>query len=235
MKILAFDTALDACSAALVEMSSGQAATLAAAFRPMTRGHAEALMPLVRGVMAEARMGFDDIDRIAVTVGPGTFTGVRIGIAAARGIALAASKPAVGVTSLEAVAANVVEAGLDMDAHPIAAVFDASRGEVYMQIFGPDLEPGSEPQVLAVPDAVALVAHSGAILVGSGASILAEAAGAGAWLQLAPASVSPLPDAAVVARLAAAKPVPEVPPLPLYLRPPDAKPQVPFLEGSVRR
>src|ERR1700726_896330 len=100
----------------------------------MTRGHAEALMPLVGRVMDAARLEFDEIDRIAVTVGPGSFTGLRVGIAAARGIALAAGKPAVGVSTLAAFAAAHLNPGMT---RPVVAAVDARHDHVYVEVFGP--------------------------------------------------------------------------------------------------
>ena len=92
MRVLAIDTALEACSAAVLDTDSGIAASETLA---MTRGHAEAVTPLIARVMSAAAIEFADLDRIAVTTGPGSFTGLRVGISAARGIALAAGKPAV--------------------------------------------------------------------------------------------------------------------------------------------
>src|SRR4029078_2232634 len=97
MRLLAIDTALDACSTAVFDRTDGM---LSAETLPMARGHAEALMPQIARVMAKANLDFAALDRIAVTVGPGSFTGLRVGVSAARGIALAAHKPAVGVTTL---------------------------------------------------------------------------------------------------------------------------------------
>ena len=110
MRILAIDTALEACAAGIIEMPDRVLAEESVA---MARGHAEALMPLLARVMNRAALGFPDLDRIAVTVGPGSFTGLRVGIAAARGIALAASKPAVGVSTLAAFAAVPAGSGHD--------------------------------------------------------------------------------------------------------------------------
>ena len=103
MLVLAIDTALAACSAAVLDTADG--GILASESLPMTRGHAEALMPLIARVMADSGTGFPDLDRVAVTTGPGSFTGLRVGIAAARGIALAAEKQAVGISTLYAYAA----------------------------------------------------------------------------------------------------------------------------------
>src|SRR5512146_3284064 len=108
MRILAIDTALEACSAAVLDTGAG--AGTAHESLPMQRGHAEALMPLIARVMERARVTFEEIDRIAVTTGPGSFTGLRVGISAARGIALASGKPAVGLTTLAAFAAPFIAA-----------------------------------------------------------------------------------------------------------------------------
>src|SRR3954469_22770424 len=105
MRVLAIDTALEACSAAVLDTEHG---TVASESLPMLRGHAEALMPLIARVMAQADMPFASLDRIAVTTGPGSFTGLRVGISAARGIALASGKPAIGLTTLSAYAAPYI-------------------------------------------------------------------------------------------------------------------------------
>ena len=130
MRVLAIDTALAACSAAVLDTEHG--GIVASESLPMARGHAEALMPLVKRVMERAGIAFSDIDRIAVTTGPGSFTGLRVGIAAARGIALAADKPAVGLSTLAAYAAPHMAAD---DSFPVVAVIDARHGHVYLQVF----------------------------------------------------------------------------------------------------
>src|SRR5262249_38124743 len=106
MRVLAIDTALEACSAAVLDTERG--GIVASESIPMVRGHAEALMPLVARVMQKADLAFPALDRVAVTVGPGSFTGLRVGVAAARGIAVAAGKPAVGLTTLAAYAAPYI-------------------------------------------------------------------------------------------------------------------------------
>lgn len=106
MRVLAIDTALEACSAALLDTGSGM--TLARQSRPMTRGHAEVLVPLISEVMIQSEIDFAQIDRVAVTTGPGSFTGLRVGLSAARGIGLAAGKPVVGLTTLAALAAPYI-------------------------------------------------------------------------------------------------------------------------------
>src|SRR4029077_13689389 len=132
MRVLALDTALDACAAGVLDTDRRD--LVASETVPMTRGHAEALMPLIARVMDAARLAFAEIDRVAVTVGPGSFTGVRVGIAAARGIALAAGKPAIGLTTLAAFTAPHVAAGFAGFAGTVIPVIDARHGHVYMQV-----------------------------------------------------------------------------------------------------
>ncbi len=217
MNVLALDTATAACSAALWRGD----ALGAHRFVEMVRGHAEALMPMVEAVMAEAGAAYRDLDLIATTVGPGTFTGLRVGLAAARGIALAAGRPIVGVTTLEALAHGVDRAALD--GRRLVAALDARRGEVYAQVFDGDLAPLDEPRA-ATPGAVAAGLPAGSLaLVGDGAPLIAaELAGrAGDVSEL---DAPRLPDAAVIAALVARRfagpnvNLPSAPPAPLYLR-----------------
>src|ERR1700749_654961 len=129
MLILAIDTALDACAAAVLD--TGTSKLIAMESQPMKRGHAEALMPLIGRVMKEAGLPFAALDRIAVTTGPGTFTGLRVGLSAARGIALAAAKPVVGLTTLTAYAAPLVS---ENGEHPVISAIDARHDHIYFQI-----------------------------------------------------------------------------------------------------
>lgn len=207
MRILAIDTALTACSVAV--WADGR--SLASAQRPMARGQAEALVPMAQAIMAQAGLDFPELDRIAVTVGPGSFTGIRVGLAAARGFGLAAGKPVIGVTTLEALACMPApcRGGL------IAAI-DAQRGEVYAQRFGAD---ATEPTLMPIAAASALATGEG-IALGDGARLLALPAG---WRVLDIA----LADPAAVAAIAATRSIPAQPPGPLYLRAPDATPNLP--------
>src|SRR5262245_22233522 len=131
MLVLAIDTALDACSAAVFD--SAEETIVASDSQIMARGHAEALMPILASVMQQAAISYAQLERIAVTVGPGSFTGLRVGIAAARGIALATHKPAIGITTLEALAAPYIAAD---PATPVAAAVDGRHRHVYFQLFG---------------------------------------------------------------------------------------------------
>lgn len=217
--VLAFDTALGACSAALWRDGAVPARRLV----EMTRGHAEALMPMVRSVIDDAGIAYDDLDAIAVTIGPGAFTGLRIGLAAARGMALAARLPVVGVTTLEALAHAT---GPDERVgRQVLAVIDSRRAGVYAQLFSHDLEPQGEPEICA-PDALAArFAGAALVLCGDGAALLRDPLRELGAQTILP-DASPWPDAAIVAAIAAGRLPVEAgapPPSPLYLRPPEAK------------
>src|SRR3569832_2030440 len=133
MLILAIDTALDACSAAVLDTETADLLAQEQSF--MKRGHAEALMPMIARVMQSANLAFTALDRIAVTAGPGSFTGLRVGISAARGLALAAKRPAVGLTTLSAYAAPIV--GRSGSA-PVISAIDARHDHVYFQLVAGD-------------------------------------------------------------------------------------------------
>lgn len=203
MIILAIDTCLFACSVAVVDGD----AVLARRVEPMSRGHQERLAPLVQEAMAEAGIGFDKLERIGVTVGPGSFTGLRVGLAFAKGLAAALSIPAVGVGSLEALA--------EPESGTVLAVLDAKRGQVYLQAFAGGVAV-SAPDALPIETAAARLAEFAPdTLIGTGAELLAQMA-PGVRVVLADVT-----DPVAVARLAAARA--PVPPRPLYLRAPDAK------------
>ena len=218
MRVLAIDTALGACAAAIFDSDAG--AILASESLAMPRGHAEALLPLIARVMDQAELEFDALDRIAVTVGPGSFTGLRVGIAAARGIALAAGRPAVGVSTLAAYAAPHI--AIDRAGTVVVAI-DARHGQVYCQVFGPGGRTVVPPRHLRIEEAVRL-AGGPVHLAGSAAQLLAAA-----WPPDAPSPIvaepKPAPDIEWVARLGSAAEAGSAPPKPLYLRPPDAQPQ----------
>src|SRR5262249_39197229 len=161
------DTALEACSAAVLDPDQG--GLLASESAPMARGHAEALMPLVARVMSDARLEFADLDRVAVTVGPGSFTGLRVGVSAARGTAIAAGKPAIGLTTLAAFAAPHIAAD---DTSPLIAAIDARNDQVYMQLFGPGGRTLVAPRLATVREAARAAAAASARMVGSGAAML---------------------------------------------------------------
>jgi tRNA threonylcarbamoyladenosine biosynthesis protein TsaB len=204
--ILALDTCLTACSVAVLDGET----VLAARSEAMPRGHQERLAPLVQELMAEAGVRFPDLTRIGVTVGPGSFTGLRVGIAFAKGLGAALSIPVVGVGTLEAMAFG--REGF------VASVIDARRDQVYVQLFG-DGVALMAPDALTAADAAARVAETWtggpATFTGSGAPLI-EGILPGARIETPDG-----PDPVAVARLAArATPRPV---RPLYLRAPDAK------------
>ena len=206
MKILAVDTALAACSAAVYDAEMQR--VLAAAFQPMATGHAEAIGPMVRDVMENSGLAFSSLDRIAATIGPGTFTGLRIGLAFARGLKLALGLPMVGMTTLKAIAANVTS---NPRARPIAVLIDARRGNVYSQLFSAQLDPLNEPLAHSFEQAAARLPRDECWIIGSGADLLAAG---GEHRNLERAPDSDLPHASIVAALAAEEVAFEIPPTP---------------------
>jgi len=204
MIVLGLDVCLNACSVAVTDGDR----VLARASQVMARGHQERLAPMVQAVMAEARLAFVRLERVGVTVGPGSFTGLRVGLAFAKGLALATGAPLVGMGTLQALAASA-------DDGRTAGVIDARRGQVYAQAFeaGRPLDP---PQVLPFDVAAARLRELAVLAIGPGAGLFAETLGVGRTLEIA------APDLDVLARLAEAAPAgDEV--RPLYLRAPDAK------------
>src|SRR3981189_2632196 len=133
MLILVIVTALDACAAGVLDTDAGK--MIARESLPMKRGHAEALMPLIARIIKESGIGFAGLDRMAVPTGPGSFPGLRVGLSAARGIALAADKPVVGVTTLAAYAAPIVAENREQ---PVICAIDARNDHVYFQVVNGD-------------------------------------------------------------------------------------------------
>jgi tRNA threonylcarbamoyladenosine biosynthesis protein TsaB len=217
MLILALDTASPVCSACILDAAADR--VLAEISEVIGTGHAERLMPMVEEVLAAAGVALTKIDLIACSVGPGSFTGVRVGVAAARGFAQGLGIPTVGVSTLEALAADALgQAG----GRPVRVLIDARRGEVHMQDFSADGSPLSDPALMAVGDAgIGLDAF---MAVGTGAPLVA------------PDAMSLLAEAATgaivgFARIAAAKwrrGETSLTLSPLYLRGADAKPQEGF-------
>lgn len=222
MKVMVIDTALGACAAGVFEGAPGAPLhPLGVRSEVMTKGHQERLGGFARDAAAQAG-GFDGVDRIGVTVGPGSFTGLRVGLAFALGLGAALDRPVVGISTLDALAAS---APLDQAGGLVVAAIDARRGQVYARLFRHGA-PLDEAEALSLETArdVILTASNGAppVLIGSGAAVLAEAfpEAFAAALQIA----LPAPALETVAALALAADPTTAPPRPLYLRAPDATP-----------
>jgi tRNA threonylcarbamoyladenosine biosynthesis protein TsaB len=223
VNLLALDSASTACSAAVLT----DGAVVAERFAAMDRGQAEALVPMIADVLAAAAIEATALAAVAVTVGPGAFTGVRIGLAAARGLALAAGIPCIGITTLEAVAAPAVRelrAG-----ETLVAAIESKRAELFLQAFDGTLRPLSEPFAETPPAAGRSLPEGNLLLAGDGAERMRAALGARARV-----SSSGAPRAAAFALLAArrlAAGTMVVAPRPFYMRPPDARPMVGGIDG----
>ncbi len=239
MRLLAMDSASDACSAAI--WVDGRIA--ARRHVAMARGHAEALMPMVTGVLADSGMEFDALDGIAVTVGPGSFTGLRTGLAAARGLALACGLPVAGVTTLETVAYAALQEAQAARQETGAAdrnclvALETRRADLYVQLFSATGEALGAPEARTPSDAAAMLPRSPVLIAGNGAARLLQALpGHGADFLIAPGDGNP--DAAAVASLVAqrwardGKSWSGMAPSPLYVHPPQAT--LPPREGRLR-
>jgi tRNA threonylcarbamoyl adenosine modification protein YeaZ len=217
MRILAIDTALPAISACVLDEGAESPESIETI--AMERGHAEALLPLIERVMARVEGGFASLDRVAVTVGPGSFTGLRVGIAAARAIGVACKVPVIGVSTLAALAAPLI---LEQNSGLVAVAIDARHGNVYFAAFGPDGRATSAPRVLPPREAVRSLGAGPVRLAGSGAALLAiEASAAGTEIEIAREYTGL--DIVFVAKLGLLADPALAPPRPLYLKAPDAK------------
>ncbi len=212
MPILAFDTTQAACSAAI----SHAGEVLSWRFEAMSRGHAERLMPMIEEVRQEAAVQFQEMEAVAVTLGPGTFTGVRVGLAAARALALVAEVPILGVSTLELLAS----AAAPRERGGIIAAIDARRGELYLQAFDSQGISVTEAAVCPAASFTPPATLAQGIIVGLGADILAPYLPE--W-QLD--SNIQQPDARILALAAEgwAHRANRQPPAPIYLRAPDAR------------
>lgn len=222
MKLMVVDTALGLCTAGVFEVDSAGVRRLGLRSEPMVKGHSERIAGFARDAAVEAGVAFADLDRIGVTVGPGSFTGLRVGLAFAQGLGAALDRPVVGVSALDALAAS---AGEVLEA---AALIDARRGQVYAR-FWRGGEADGLAEALTLEAAAARIATLGAdaMLVGSGAALFADFAAGRTVLALD----GPSPEA--LARLAAAADPAFAPARPLYLRAPDATPPT-RLPGQAR-
>lgn len=225
MALLAFDTCFGAVSVAVRYRTASGEFIVREAYEARQTGHAERLMPMIAEVIAGAGLEFSQIERFAVTVGPGSFTGVRVGVAAARAFALAASRPVVGVSSLEVIAARGrALLGARGDGRTIMVAIDARRGGFYCALYRDGTTSGdSSPTLLTSDAALAMAREHHALVIGSGGPLLSEyAAAQGHTIDTELPSIEP--HARFLVLLAADRdPSPTV--APLYLRSPDVRPQ----------
>jgi tRNA threonylcarbamoyl adenosine modification protein YeaZ len=224
MNVLALDTSMGACGVCVLRAEGEHRIAVLREAR-MTRGHAEALMPMLAAAMEEARLDYADLDLIAATLGPGSFTGVRIAIAAARALALVTPARLWGTDSLSVMAKAALMAGAIPDPdRPFAVAVDARADHLYVGLYAGDGQKLAGPVLIAPEDAAAMLPADALTAIGSGAAHLAEAARIRGH-EIAAAAPSLEPSAAALAELALAA-TETMPTLhPLYLRPPDAKPQ----------
>ncbi len=219
MKILALDTALGACSVCVLD--SGLVKPLAQESIVMARGHAEALMPMMDRVVSQIPGGFESLNRVAVSVGPGSFTGIRVGIAAARAIGIACNIPVVGVSTLSALAAPLVADKLPTT---IVAAIDAHHGNIYYHAMAGNGRMIVPPRLTTVREAIRTCGSDPYRFTGSGAPLLAiEAWSIGLRAEAVGALVAP--DIAYIGRLGLLSDPATARPTPYYLKAPDAKPQ----------
>jgi tRNA threonylcarbamoyl adenosine modification protein YeaZ len=215
MRILAIDTALPAVSVCVMDSDVDE--PLALAQVEMARGHAEALLPLVEKLMGQVEGGFSGLDRVAAAVGPGSFTGIRVGLAAARAIGLARKIPVVGVSTLAAFAAPLIANHV---AEVVASSIDARHGNVYVQAFDRGGRALVGPRVMKVRDAVRALGAGPVKLVGAGAPLLAiEAWSAGLTAEIV--GETNATDIRYVARLGLLADPAYAPARPLYLKAPE--------------
>lgn len=230
MRVLVIDTALGLCTAGVFQADGDDVRALGVRSESMTRGHSERLAGMARDAVAEAGGGFGALDLIGVTVGPGSFTGLRVGLAFAQGLGAALAVPVVGVSSLDALKASAEHA------QTVVALIDARRGQVYGRAWRAGVAVGPA-EAWAIDDARAFVAEletnapvegdDRVHLVGSGAALVGEGLGHVVIHSLEG------PDPAALARLTAAADPQAHPPRPLYLRAPDATPPT-RLPGQAR-
>lgn len=216
MILLTIDTSANLCAASIHD-----AKERGRAVRDLGKGHAEHLMAVIDEALTQAGVTFADLGAVAVSIGPGSFTGIRVGVSAARGLALALGIPSVGVTTLEALA---FEARATVPGRVILAALDGGRGEIHAALYDAEGMELAAPAALDAETALSLVRQEDAVVTGSAADILQALAGG----KLEVAGRAATPDIAAYASLAASKPLDGSRPAPLYLRSADAKVQEGF-------
>jgi tRNA threonylcarbamoyladenosine biosynthesis protein TsaB len=221
MNLLAIDCSASLCAACVYDAQADK--ELGRAVLDLGKGHAEKLMAVVSDALEQAKAGFPDLGAVAVSVGPGSFTGVRVGVSAARGFALALKIPAIGVTTLEALAAEARDA---FGARAVLSALDGGRGEIQAAVYDEFGAAVYAPAVITLSQAADLATKFSTVLAGTAANTIAGAVPSQAF-DFGP--VGATADIAVYARVAAKKRTSGEKPAPVYLREPDAKPQAGFI------
>lgn len=220
--ILGIDTATSGCAAALVQDDQ----CLAGRAERMARGQSEVLAPMIEGVIRDAGITAAGIDAVAVTRGPGAFTGLRIGLATARALALALARPCLGIGTFDVLAEQARRSGIAASSDVLLIVIESKRAELYVASYAPDGQIIGAAQALLPTDMPAFLGAGKRIAIAGDAAEKAAAALKGDF-ELTLMTGTSVPDAEIVARLAGkyiGTPS-EAPPSPLYLRPPDVTPK----------
>ena len=217
LKVLAFDTTTSSCSIAILQNDSilGQVQGIA------DRGHAEALLPLIEQVLFEAKLRYQDLDLLAVTVGPGAFTGIRIGLATARSLALATKLPLIGITNFDALVGAIHKSKIA--GHNVIVILETKRSDFYVCIYDDNLHVLTEPKVINGTELETLLPKGRILAVGDGVDRALPFIKSGVADITMPNSETHV-DPVIVAKLAAdifAGGVPDEKPVPFYLKPPN--------------
>ena len=211
MIVLALDTSGVDCSACVYDSASDR--VLGEVCEMIGKGHAERLMAVIDGALQQAQLPLQKVERIAVTIGPGSFTGIRVGVAAARGLALSLGIEAVGISTLFILAHMAPSKAM-----PVLAAMDAKRGEIYLQRFSATPEPLGAAEMVSLDEFRTLASSGEWQVTGSAGPLLSDAE---AVTETDRFSIS-------VAAMLGAEAKAAGKPTPLYLRGPDAKPQTGF-------
>jgi tRNA threonylcarbamoyl adenosine modification protein YeaZ len=218
--ILAIDTALHACAVMLydTQKQGTPQEVIAKSVLPMQRGHVEVLMPQLQTLFQQANLAFEAIDRIGVTIGPGSFTGLRVGLSASKGLGLALNKPVIGITTFAAFAAPFIGANSDT---PIMVTLEARQTQIYTQILSPQGKTLLDPQLIEAQEAALIASNYPRIkLIGTATALVQQA-----WPTMAEPPIcesttdptSSYPDILWVAKCAAAADPNTAKPNPLYI------------------
>jgi tRNA threonylcarbamoyladenosine biosynthesis protein TsaB len=224
--LLALETSDRLCAACLYDEATRE--LLTSEILDIGRGHAELLMGVIDTVLARSGVKFSQLTSVATCIGPGSFTGIRVGVSAAIGFSIALGIPKIGITSLQALATQAAQTA---DSKDLLVLIDAHRGDVYAQRFSSNGEALTVATQISVADLVQQVDFSDVTLCGSGVAALRTLHPTAAFNSLSEL-VYPVVESIA---LAASNPALQLPVKPLYLRRPDAKPQASYTIARAAR